>query len=85
MNADDSVNGQNVNINKFHEPIKENIWKRPAIYVAILALIVAIWAEREARLTEYYAVDLEIWARDHGMKPPADPWGKYVAPNGERK
>lgn len=68
--------GANVTVVRVEQP-KESPWKQPAIYVAALALIVAIWGEREARLGEYYAIDLEMFARDHGLNPPPDPWGHY--------
>jgi hypothetical protein len=37
------------------ELTKESPWKQPAVYIAILACLVAYWADREARLGEYYA------------------------------
>lgn len=55
---------------------RESPWKQPAVYLAVLACLVAFWADREARLGEYYAIDLEIKMSQAGMHPPADPWGK---------
>ena len=59
---------------------KESPWKQPAVYIAILACLVAFWADREARLGEYYAIDLEMKMSQAGMHPPADPWGKVKKP-----
>lgn len=47
------------------------------------SLFVAQNAEREARLSEYYAVDLElcllknICKNPNGVPVPADPWGRH--------
>lgn len=65
---------------KVEQP-KESPWKQPAIYVAVLAFLVAFWADREARLTEYYAVDLEMKMSQAGLHPPPDPWGKLKGKN----
>lgn len=56
------------------EQSKDSEWRRPAVYIAILAFLVAFWAEREGRLSEYYAVDLKQYMVQHGLHPPPDPW-----------
>lgn len=47
-----------------------------AIALAVLAIVLAVVAEREARLAEYYAVDLKIYIVQQGLHPPQDPWHK---------
>jgi hypothetical protein len=48
------------------------------IAIAIALAIVALWygmqAEREARLAEYYNIDLEMYVAKQGLTPPPDPW-----------
>lgn len=84
--ADESVHGEdgsNVTVIRVEVPKETSWWKSPAIYIAILAFLVAFWAEREARMSEYYAVDLEmcllkgICPNKNGVTVPADPWGRY--------
>jgi hypothetical protein len=53
-----------------------------AVTLAIGAGVMAFWAEREARLAEYYAIDLEMKMAQAGMHPPPDPWRKDT---GEKK
>lgn len=72
--------GANQTVVRIEMP-KESPWKHPAIYIAIGALLLAFWAEREARLGEYYAIDLELRQAQAGMHPPADPWGKAPKEN----
>lgn len=67
--------GAHQTIVKIEQP-KESPWKQPAVYFAILAALIAFWADREARLGEYYAIDLEIKMAQAGLHPPPDPWGK---------
>lgn len=45
-----------------------------AIALTVGALIYAGVAEREARLSQYYAIDLEVYMLKQGLKPPPDPW-----------
>lgn len=51
-----------------------------AITVALGAMLLAFYAEREARMAEYYAVDVEvcilkgICPNPNGAQVPADPW-----------
>jgi len=47
-----------------------------ALAMAALALIIAFWAEREARMGEYYSMDMEVYLLKQGFKPPQDPWTK---------
>lgn len=72
QSANTRGSGQSVNV---YVP-RENVWRQPAIYVAILAFLVAFWAEREARMAEYYGVDLEVALAKHGYPVPPDPWGR---------
>lgn len=57
------------------------------IAIAIAISIVGVWygmqAEREARLAEYYNIDLEMYIAKQGLTPPPDPWRHK--PNGDSK
>lgn len=52
-----------------------------ALAVALCSFVVSWQAEREARLSEYYAVDVELCLlkkvcnNPNGVPVPADPWG----------
>lgn len=41
---------------------------------AISSFVLAFQAEREARLAEYYGIDLEVYMAKQHLQPPADPW-----------
>ncbi len=51
-----------------------------AVAIAMGAMLLAFYSEREARMAEYYAVDVEvciikgICPNPSGAKVPADPW-----------
>lgn len=74
QSAETRGSGQSVNI------IMPNARWQNAVLVAALAFAmfaVALgWqAEREARLAEYYGIDLEMYIAKQHLQPPPDPWG----------
>lgn len=42
--------------------------------ISLEAWHTAYEAEREARLAEYYGIDLEVYIAKQHLTPPADPW-----------
>lgn len=79
--ADDSVHsdrGGHVQIFRLEIPPDKLRW-RDALLILALALsffsIALGWqAEREARLAEYYGIDLEVFIAKQHLTPPQDPW-----------
>lgn len=45
-----------------------------ALALAFFAVALAWQAEREARLAEYYGIDLEVYIAKQHLQPPPDPW-----------
>jgi hypothetical protein len=41
----------------------------------------ALRAEREARMAQYYNIDLEVYMAKQGLNPPPDPWRKIPKGN----
>lgn len=53
-----------------------------AVIGAIAAGIMAYNADKDAKLAQYYAVDLKVYMAQHGLNPPQPPW---FPPPGEKK
>lgn len=57
-------------------------WQNGLIILALSLSLVSLYVvasrtnetEREARLSEYYAIEMETYIAKQGLKPPADPW-----------
>lgn len=62
-----------VNLVGFDRPLVVAI----AVTIGLVAIGLAWQAEREARLAEYYAVDLEMKMAAAGLHPNPDPWVKH--------
>lgn len=45
-----------------------------AVTLALAACVGAYLVHSEARMAEYYSVDLEVYMLKQGFKPPPDPW-----------
>lgn len=46
-----------------------------AVIGSIAAGIMAYNADKDARLAQYYNIDLEVYMAKQGLNPPTPPWG----------
>lgn len=83
MSADESIHANNAghvqNI-RLEIPPDKLRWQSAVLILslslAMFAVALAWQAEREARLAEYYGIDLEVYVAKQNLHPPADPWRK---------
>lgn len=83
--ADESVHsehGGHVQIFRLEIPADKLRWRDAVLIVALALSCFAValgWqAEREARLAEYYGIDLEVYIAKQHLTPPQDPWRKII-------
>lgn len=80
----DSVNGEggsHVQSIRLEIPPDKLRWQSAILILSLslsfFAVALAWQAEREARLAEYYGIDLEVYIAKQHLTPPPDPWRKH--------
>lgn len=58
--------------------ISEKTLAAVAIAVSIGAGVMAYWAEREARMLQYYVLEMDAKLISHGIEPPGDSVAKQL-------
>jgi hypothetical protein len=58
--------------------ISEKTLAAVAIVLAVAAGVMAYWAEREARMLQYYVLEMDAKLISHGIKPPEDSVAKQL-------
>ncbi len=70
--------GSHVQVFRLEIPPDKLRWRDALLILALALSLFSIalgWqAEREARLAEYYGIDLEVYIAKQHLTPPQDPW-----------